>query len=70
MKEFKPSKVFKKEYDRLYKNDPQCANMLLLLCELANEKGEVYHTEEELTHLYNLRFDSPNVYALGGTINE
>ncbi len=62
---FKPNRKFKKRYDRLYHQNPLGANMFLLIAELANDKGRVKTTEEELTVLFNTRFDDPHAYQLG-----
>jgi len=57
---------FRREYDRAFKKDPAAANMLLLLCELADDKGQVMTNEEELTLLFNARFENPRAYQLEG----
>lgn len=65
---FKPTNFFKKDYDKLFKKDPIDANMLLLLCELANEKGEVIihgNVNLKLKHLTNQRFKDPKEYQFG-----
>ena len=54
---FNPNRKFKKEYDRIFRQDPEAANLFLLLCELANEKGEVVSNEEELAILMDARFN-------------
>jgi len=68
---FKPNRKFKKEYDRLFKQDPIGANVFLLLTELADEKGQVKFsgtTEEEIAgeiqKLLIARFNDPGEYAL------
>ena len=68
---FKPNRVFKKEYNRLFKKDPIAANTFLLLAELADEKGQVKilgTTEEEIGEEINklmvARFNDPEEYAL------
>ncbi len=38
---FVPNRRFKREYNRLFKQDPLAANTFLLLCELADERGQV-----------------------------
>ena len=58
-KTFKPNKKFIKEYRALYGTDPEAANLMLLLCELANDKGELISTEDELIILFNIRFNDP-----------
>jgi hypothetical protein len=64
---FKPNRKFKRKYDKLYKTDPLAANTFLLLCELANEKGQVKTDPEELAKLLAARFNDPyREYALPG----
>ena len=38
---FQPNRKFRKEYDKLFSENPLAANAFLLLCELADEKGQV-----------------------------
>jgi hypothetical protein len=61
---FKKNRRFKKKYDWLYKKDPMGANMFLLLCELADEKGQVMTSEAEISELMPIRFNDPEEYAL------
>jgi hypothetical protein len=61
---FKPNRRFKKRYNRLFKNDPLAANTYLLICELADEKGQVKTNEAEIAELMAVRFDDPEEYAL------
>ena len=61
---FKPNRKFKKDYDRLFKQDPMGANMFLLICELADEKGQVVTNEQEIAELMAARFEDPREYAL------
>lgn len=64
---FKPNRKFKKQYDKLFKKDAIEANMFLLLCELANEKGQVRlgpKPDEELSELMAARFQDPEAYQL------
>ena len=61
---FKPNRRFKKRYNRLFKNDPLAANTYLLICELADEKGQVMTNEAEIAELMAVRFDDPEEYAL------
>ena len=68
---FKPNRKFKKEYDKIFKRDPLAANTFLLLCELANEKGQVRlagtsegEVGEEVQKLLIARFTDPEEYAL------
>lgn len=63
---FRPNKRFKKQYDRIFRKDPEAANLFLLMAELADEKGEVISNEEELALLMEARFNNPAEYALGG----
>jgi hypothetical protein len=70
-KMFNPnSKSFRKDYDSLYKKEPVMANMYLLLCELADRKGQVVIDEWEISELMEARFNDPGEYALGGAKNE
>lgn len=61
---FRPIRKFRKDYDRLFKKDPLGANTFLLLCELADEKGQVMTNESEIVKLLATRFDDPKEYAL------
>ena len=68
---FKPNRKFKRKYDKLFKKDPIAANTFLLMCELADEKGQVKilgTTEEEIAkeiqQLMIARFEDPWAYAL------
>jgi len=61
---FKPNEEFKKDYDRIFKENPRTANMYLLICELADEKGQVKTNEQELADLMMVRFNNPREYAL------
>ncbi len=62
---FTPNRKFKRDYNRIYRKDPVAANMLLLLCELADEKGQVNTNDEELAVLFNARFgDNPRRSSL------
>ena len=68
---FKPNRKFKKEYDKIFKRDTLAANTFLLLCELANEKGQVRlagtsegEVGEEVQKLLIARFNDPKEYAL------
>jgi hypothetical protein len=66
---FKPDRKFKKHYDRLFKKDPLAANIFLLICELANERGRFVANEQEIADLMAIRFNDPMEYALGGMTN-
>jgi hypothetical protein len=68
---FTPNRKFKRKYDRLFKGDPFSANMFLLLCELADEKGQVKvpgtnekEISEEISKLMAARFNDPEEYQL------
>jgi len=61
---FKPNKKFKRKYKKLFKKDPEAANLFLLLCELADERGQVETNEEELAELIAVRFEYPGKYQL------
>jgi hypothetical protein len=61
---FTPNKKFKKKYDWLYKQDPLAANTCLLVCELADERGQVETSPEELAILFAARFEDPEEYVL------
>ncbi|RJR47690.1 MAG: hypothetical protein C4576_09140 [Desulfobacteraceae bacterium] len=61
---FTPNRKFRKKYDRLFKQDPQAANLFLLLAELANEQGQVQTDPAELAMLMAVRFEDPLRYAL------
>lgn len=63
---FKPNKKFKKDYNRLFKKDPEAANVFLLLCELADEKGQVETSAKELAALMAVRFSDPAEHAFRG----
>jgi len=66
---FIPNKKFRKIYDQLFKEDPLQANMLLLLHELADERGEIVFSKkedcvDEIKKLMEIRFNDPRDYAL------
>jgi len=67
---FKPNKAFRKKYKRLWKQNPEAANLFLLMCELADERGQMVlpenpqEIEQELADLMNVRFDDPRGWAL------
>ena len=61
---FKPNRKFRKKYNWLFKKDPLAANIFLLLCELADEKGQVITNEKEIAELMAIRFEDPKEYAL------
>ena len=61
---FKPNHIFHQEYDRLYRLDPLTANVFLLLCELADDKGEVQTSDDEICRLLAERYSDPWSYQL------
>ncbi|MBN1226343.1 MAG: hypothetical protein JXA79_05080 [Deltaproteobacteria bacterium] len=61
---FKPNRAFKKEYNRLFENDPQAANLFLLLAELADQEGHAITNEFEIVSLIAVRFTDPMEYQL------
>ena len=67
---FRPNRKFRRRYDLLFRRDPLGANMYLLLCELANERGEVrldgLLPEIELQRLMSARLTDPRAYQLTG----
>jgi hypothetical protein len=70
MSSFTPTRRFRRDYDRLFRKDPAAANVMLLLCELADEKGQVRletpFPEIEIQRLMAARFTDPRVYQLPG----
>lgn len=60
---FKPNRRLRRVYKRLFKQDPQAANLFLLLCELSNENGQVEADSGELAELMAARFKNPRSYA-------
>lgn len=67
---FRPNRKFRRAYDQLFRKNPLGANIHLLLCELANERGEVRLNgllpEKELQRLMVARFSDPRAYQLPG----
>jgi hypothetical protein len=66
---FSPSRQFRRAYDKAFKRDPGAANVLLLLAELADEKGQVSLgpcPEADIQKLMAARFDDPRAYQLPG----
>ena len=61
---FKPNRRFKREYKQLFKKDPLAANTFLLLCELADERGQVETNPKGLAELMQARFEDPREYQL------
>lgn len=62
---FKANKNFKKQYKRIFRHKPEAANLFLLLCELADQKGHIVIGETELARLMKKRFQNPQKYELG-----
>ena len=60
---FNPNRKFKCDYDRFFKIEPGAANLLLLLCELA-DTGTVKTTEKEIYLFMAARFNDPEAYQL------
>lgn len=61
---FKPNRKFKRQYDRIFQQDPAAANLFLLLAELADERGQVKTDERELVRLMAARFENAEAYQL------
>jgi len=61
---FRGNRNFRRKYRRLFKRDPLAANAFLLLCELADQKGRIQTSPEELAELMAVRFEDPRRYAL------
>lgn len=66
---------FRREYDSLFKKEPLAANVMLLLCELADEKGIInfeinYPTDAEIKRLLLARFNDPYAYNLPGGVKK
>ena len=55
---FRPNRKFRKIYDRIFQKNPLAANAFLLLCELADEKGQVVFKDPvtDLQELMVVRF--------------
>jgi len=69
MKSINLSRRFRCDYDRLFKRDPAAANLLLLLAELSDAKGQVHLgpcPEVELQELMAARFEDCRAYHLSG----
>lgn len=57
MNTFRANRRFKRKYRALFRKDPRAANFFLLMCELADENGQVRVKEEaELASLFARRF--------------
>lgn len=70
MTPFTPSRRFRRDYDRIFKKDPAAANVMLLLCEIADDTGQVRletpFPEVEIQRLMAARFTDPRAYQLPG----
>lgn len=70
MNSFNLNRKIRREYNRLYRQNPLFANLLLLFAELADEKGDVgfetHSPESEIQRLMVARFDDPLAYQLSG----
>jgi hypothetical protein len=69
MSTFTPNRKFRRDYSHLFKKDPAAANVMLLLAELADEKGQVRLgpcPEAEIQQLMTVRFEDPRAYQLPG----
>ena len=64
MPPFKPNRKFRREYNRLFREDPLGANTFLLLCELADDNGQVETSAQEIAILMAARFEDPEAYQL------
>jgi hypothetical protein len=60
----------RKDYDRLFRQNPAAANLFLLLTELADDKGRIKTDEKELQALMAARFNRPDEYAFGGELKK
>jgi hypothetical protein len=54
---FKPNRKFWRKYRSLFKKNPFEANLFLLLCEIADNKGQVETDPDELALLMAIRFE-------------
>lgn len=61
---FKPNRKFKQKYNRLFIQDPMAANTFLLLCELADRRGQVETSAEEIAIMLSARFEDPEAYQI------
>jgi hypothetical protein len=70
MSAFTPGRRFRRDYNRLFQKDPAAANVILLLCEIADDKGQVRletpFPEVEIQRLMAARFTDPRAYQLPG----
>lgn len=66
---FTPNRHFRRDYKKIFRKSPEAANMLLLLCELADERGQVHlgpDPEGELAQLLAARFEDPRANQFKG----
>ncbi|MDA3898368.1 MAG: hypothetical protein PF482_19705 [Desulfobacteraceae bacterium] len=63
-RQFRPNRKFKKDYDRIFRENPEAANLFLLLAELADESGQVVTDEADFIRLMAARFNDPEAYQL------
>lgn len=66
---FKPNRHFRRDYKKIFRRSPEAANLLLLLCELADEQGRVHlgpDPEAELAQLMAARFENPAAFQFSG----
>ncbi len=67
---FTPNRKFRRDYDRIFRQDPAAANVFLLLSELADEHGQTRFSAPqpaaEIARLMAARFDDPRAYQLPG----
>jgi len=66
---FRPNRIFRRQYRKIFKKSPEAANVLLLLAELADEHGQVHlgpSPENEIAVLMAARFEDPRAFQLGG----
>lgn len=61
---FSPNRKFRRDYRHLYRKDPEAANLMLLLCELSDQNGQVRINDQELVRLFAIRFEDPREYAI------
>ena len=66
MPAFRPNRKFRKQYDKIFRKNPLAANGFLLLCELADDKGQVMFNDPvtDLQELMAARFEDPRGYQL------
>lgn len=67
---FRQNKRVRKDYNRIFRKNPEAANLFLLLCELSYKEGRVITDESELARLMAKRFSDPAKYALKGASDE